>query len=270
MNEGVSRTMVMITDGYICAEHEVFNLISENLNRTNLFAFGIGSSVNRYLIEGMAKAGLGEPFVVTDPSGSPSAAEKFRDYVASPVLTNINTEYEGFDAYDVAPESIPDLFAKRPIIVFGKYHGEPTGNIRITGVTGEGDYAQSFKVSQTLCSEINRPIRHLWARDRIARLSDYNPKAASEENRAEITSLGLTYNLLTAYTSFIAVHEEVRNFDKKATDVKQPLPLPKNVSNLAVGGPVMNVPEPELGYLIMAMAVIALFLWLKRKVWGVK
>ena len=264
--EGVSRTVLLITDGYISAEHEVFTLISENLDQTNLFAFGIGSSVNRYLIEGVAKAGLGEPFVVTDPAGTKGASEKFRDYVASPVLTNIQVAYDGFDAYDVEPRSIPDLFAKRPVIVFGKYNGKPTGDIHLTGVTGRGDFVQRFEVSKHQCLDIHRPVRHLWARNRIARLSDYHPKNANDENRAQITSLGLTYNLLTAYTSFIAVHEEIRNPGGNAEDVKQPLPLPKHVSNLAVGGPVMSVPEPELGYLLAAMALLLAGIRIKRKV----
>jgi len=48
--------------------------------------------------------------------------------------------------------------------------------------------------------------------------------------------LGLKYNLLTAYTSFVAIDNEVRNKDGKPTTVKQPLPLPQGVSDYAVGG----------------------------------
>ena len=264
-DEGVSRTMLMISDGYISAEHEVFELISKNLAHTNLFAFGIGSSVNRYLIEGMARAGLGEPFVVTDPAETRKAAEKFREYVASPVLTDIGVDFDDFGAYDVEPESIPDLFAKRPVILFGKYHGEPAGRIRLSGKTGQGGYEQVFDVSRTPTLGINQPISRLWARNRIARLSDYNPGRAGAENRAEITSLGMTYNLLTAYTSFVAVHDVIRNPEKNAEDVKQPLPLPRNVSNLAVGGMVRAVPEPELGYLLLAMGLFSAVMRLKRK-----
>jgi Ca-activated chloride channel family protein len=81
--------------------------------------------VNRYLIEGMAKAGLGEPFIVTDPGSAGAVAEKFRQYISSPVLTNIRVDYDGFDVYDVEPKSIPDLFAQRPVVIFGKWRGAP-------------------------------------------------------------------------------------------------------------------------------------------------
>jgi Ca-activated chloride channel family protein len=50
-----------------------------------------------------------------------------------------------------------------------------------------------------------------------------------------VTQLGLTYNLLTAYTSFVAIDTEVRLIDGQAVTVKQPLPLPEGVSDYAVG-----------------------------------
>jgi Ca-activated chloride channel family protein len=59
-SDDYSRSMLVITDGYIQAEKETFDLIRENLNNSNVFTFGIGTGVNRYLIEGLAKAGLGE------------------------------------------------------------------------------------------------------------------------------------------------------------------------------------------------------------------
>jgi len=94
-DEAFSRSVIIVTDGYISAERDVFALIENNLNHTNLFSFGIGSSVNRYLIEGMAKAGIGEPFIVTDPKEADAVAEKFRQYISSPVLTNINVAFNG-------------------------------------------------------------------------------------------------------------------------------------------------------------------------------
>jgi len=65
--EGYSRSIVIATDGYVSVEEETFDLIRSNLGRANMFTFGIGSSVNRHLIEGMARVGIGEPFVITKP-----------------------------------------------------------------------------------------------------------------------------------------------------------------------------------------------------------
>ncbi len=262
--EGRSRTVAIVTDGYIDAERDVFSLIQENLNQTNVFAFGIGSSVNRYLIEGMAKAGQGEPFVVTDPDTAAQTASAFRDYISAPVLTGASVRFDGFDAYDVEPSSIPDLFAKRPVIVTGKWRGTAESRVTLTGTGGQGIYRQTFDVSRIEPDEQNPALRYLWARTRIARLSDYHIGRPDPDRKGEITNLGLTYNLLTAYTSFVAVSEEIRNPGGKAKDLKQPLPLPKGVSDLAVGQ-YATVPEPGLLYLLLAFVVMGLLVRLKKR-----
>ena len=91
--DGISRSIVLVTDGYISGEQGVFEHIRANLNRCNVFAFGIGASVNRYLIEGVAKAGMGEPFIVTEEAEAEGVAAKFREYIQTPVLTDINVRY---------------------------------------------------------------------------------------------------------------------------------------------------------------------------------
>jgi len=260
-DEHRSRSLLIITDGYIHAERAVFEAIQENLDRTNVFAFGIGSSVNRFLIEGMAESGQGEPFVVTGPEDAASKASKFREYVSAPVLTDIQVQMDEFETFDIEPPALPDVFAQRPVILFGKWRGDRTGAITLTGMSGEGEYRKTFSVAETDPSPINEPLRYLWARTRIARLSDFNPQKGDPENRAEILNLGLTYNLLTAYTSFVAVDEVVRNPEGKGEEVKQPLPLPKGVSNLAVGGSVNRVPEPDL--ILLAVLAAGMMLWVR-------
>src|SRR5262249_54836701 len=110
--EGISRSVLLITDGFVAAEEGVFDHIRNNLDRCNVFAFGIGTSVNRHLIEGVAKAGMAEPFIVTDESEAEGVATKFREYVQSPVLTDIQVRSIGFDTYDVNPVKFPDLLAQ--------------------------------------------------------------------------------------------------------------------------------------------------------------
>ncbi|MDR2208657.1 MAG: VWA domain-containing protein [Azoarcus sp.] len=253
--EGASRSVLVITDGYISAEKEAFELIRENLGQSNLFAFGIGSSVNRHLIEGLAVAGRGEPFVLTDPSEAPTVVQRFRNYISAPVLTGIKVSYEGFDAYDVEPEHIPDLFAQRPLLVLGKWRGQRDGQIVISGVNGGGVFKQSFKVNEAKPDAKNAGLRALWARSRLTQLSDYG-QGESEEQKAAIINLGLTYELLTAHTSFVAVDEIVRNVGGTGEVVRQPTPLPQGVSELALG--VHRVPEPEF-WLLALVALLAIW-----------
>ena len=255
----VSRSIVVVTDGYVWGEAGCFDYIRENLNQTNVFAFGIGSSVNRYLIEGVAKAGMGEPFIVSDQSEAPAVAAKFREYIQTPVLTDINVRSIGFDTYDVHTTHLPDLFAQRPVILFGKWRGSPSGTLELTGKTGRGDYVTRFDVASVQPEESNRALRYLWARSRIAELSDYGSDQTDPARVSDITALGLKYNLLTQYTSFIAVREMIRNTQGPAEDVDQPLPLPVGVSDLAVGS------EPEIIWLIAAVMLIASIMFFRHR-----
>lgn len=238
--ENFARTFVIVTDGYVTIEKEAFDLIRTNLSKANFFAFGIGSSVNRYLIEGIAHVGMGEPFVVLNDDEAVEKAEKFRKYIESPVLTNINIDFNGFNTYDIEPLTIPDVFAERPILTFGKWTGEPYGSVEITGLTGTHDFYQKLNVSNYIPSDKNSALKYLWARYVIQRLDDYGKSSdAGQENETIkdiITSLGLKYNLLTQYTSFIAIDSLIRNNGDSLTTVTQPLPLPQGVSDLAVGG----------------------------------
>ena len=235
-SEGFSRNVIIATDGYVSVEKEAFDLIRNSLGKANIFPFGIGSGVNRFLIEGMARAGMGEPFIVTKPEEAQKEAEKLRKLIQKPVLTGIRMEHEQFDIYDVEPPGIPDVLAERPVIVFGKWRGKAHGKIILTGFAGNEHFRHVVDVGSVKPLATNGALRYLWARHRIAHLSDYNLLSPDDKRISEVTDLGLKYNLLTEYTSFVAIDSEVRLKNGQATTVTQPLPLPQGVSDLAVGG----------------------------------
>jgi Ca-activated chloride channel family protein len=232
----------------------VFQLVDRELYRNNLFSFGIGSSVNRFLIEGIAKAGRAEAFVVTNRADAAQTAKKFNAYISAPALTNIRVEAEGVELYDMEPTKVPDMLAQRPVMVIGKYRNA-ANNARITlsGVGGQGEQQWSFPLEDAEASDSTLP--QLWARKRLERLYVI-PGENKAEQRESIVELGLQYSLLTRHTSFVAVDETVRNTSANANDVKQPLPLPKGVTNHAVGQPM---PEPELLWIGMMVLLMRYF-----------
>lgn len=263
--ENVSRTVVVVTDGYVTVEREAFELVRKNLGRANVFAFGIGSSVNRHLMEGLARAGMGEPFIITDPVQAPEQAARFKRMVESPVLTNVKATFGGLDVYDVEPQALPDVLGERPVIVFGKWRGEAKGRVIIEGQSAEGPYRQELRIDNATRQDA-AALRSLWARHRIASLSDQEALEGGDAFKHRITELGLRYGLLTQYTSFIAVDKVVRNVAPQAsTSVDQPQPLPKGVGELALGegqslgAAVPSTPEPEtLGAIAIVLSMLAM------------
>jgi hypothetical protein len=283
--QGLSRNMVVITDGYISIETAVFDLVRKNLNQGNVYSFGIGSGVNRHLIEGLARIGKGQPAFVMNPSQADTVADRFRRYISEPVLTEMSLDFgDKFDAYDVEPISLPDLSRERPLVVFGKYRGKAKGELTLMGYGGypgldtpnlkfsgessnEADSRRrsfSFRLKDAVTDGRHAALSRLWARERIRRMDDYNNITKNPEWIEEVTQLGLDYNLLTQYTSFVAVEEIVSaNPNDPLNTVKQPLPLPENVSATAVGFslglsgiaglPAMTMGTPWYAYAILGL-----------------
>lgn len=265
-SETVSRTFLVITDGYVDVEPEAFELTRANLGKANLFAFGIGSSVNRHLIEGLARCGQGEPFIATDPEMSADVAAKFSLYVSAPVLTRVNVSFQGIDAYDIEPVSVPDLLARRPIVVHGKWRGAARGRVVVTGFSGAAPYRAELDLGSAVRLPDADGLSRLWARTRITSLADLDGLNSVEERKPQILALGLKYNLLTRYTSFVAVDEVVRRVTPTLQSVKQPAVLPASVENSAVGGSVGAAPEPgAVGLAVVVVLLGVAFVVLRRR-----
>lgn len=259
-----SRSFVVITDGFVTVESSAYQLVRENLNKANLFAFGIGTSVNRSLIEGLARAGQGEPFIVTDRTSAGQQAERLRRMIDSPLLQGIHASFEGLEVYDVEPRQLPDLFANRPLVLFGKWKGEPRGELRLDAHAADGPFQVRLPISADNFTDNGGALAHLWARQRLASLMDQEALDGGFEFSSQILDLGLKYQLLTPYTSFIAVDQQVRNPDPQASrTVNQPLPLPQGVSNSAVGSNVPGTPEPGVWTMLLLAALGGW--WWRRK-----
>lgn len=255
-----SRSIVLITDGFVDCEKRSFEIVRKGLGKANFFSFGIGSSVNRFLIEGLARAGRGEPCVVLDQAACAPAAKRFKEYIDAPVLTNVSVEFEGVETSAMEPWSIPDVFAERPVELFGKWTGEPRGKIRVRGIAGREPVSFEFDLAAAAAQGTDNPaLATLWARQRVQRLGDdHTLDPGNGDLQKEITALGLEHHLLTEFTSFVAVDETPRPQLADAQRVTQPLPLPQGVSPAAVGGggTAGTVPEPG-GLLLIMIAAIA-------------
>lgn len=270
-DHGRARSFIVVTDGYVTIEKEAFDLVRNHAGQANLFAFGIGASVNRFLIEGLARAGKGEPFFVLNPQQAQVEAVRFRKMIEQPMLTRIRVKFPestdgAFEAYDLDAPQLPDLFAQRPLVLMGKFRGELKGTIEIEGLAAGGavrlpiDVAQAAQAADTQGMPTSG-LKYLWARSRIGQLGDHTKLGADDALVREITALGLKYNLLTDYTSFIAIDKVVRNPGGNAQGVDQPSPLPEGVSELAVAS-APSTPEPE--FALLAALAGGLTWWMRR------
>lgn len=254
-----SRSLVLISDGYIDAETEVFDLIKNKATGTNIFPLGVGSSVNRHLLEGLSHFAGRDHFIVTHSTECDAAVTRFKNIISTPVLTNIQITSQDATLSDLLPARQPDLFFGQPLSLVGKWQG--SGTITITGTAGNGEkITQNFKIPE---SSDQPSLPTLWARTKVKELSDFAQLTGRDFEKKKLTELGLKYQLLTPFTSFVAIAEEVRKTKNKSISVTQAKPMPQGVSNSAKSpssGSSGSVPEPSSGLLILLVGALTLSL----------
>ncbi|MDZ4802062.1 MAG: VIT domain-containing protein [Bryobacteraceae bacterium] len=225
------RIACFMTDGFVGNEAEIIAEIQRHPN-ARVFSFGIGNSINRYLLDKMAEAGRGEVEYVSLEAHGSAAAKRFHERVNSPLLTDIRIDWNGLPVEELFPARIADLFAAKPVVVTGKYSRAAKGVIRLQGRMAGKAYSAEIPVELPGANSANEALASLWARTKIDSLMlDAGPDAVEQ-----ITKLGLDYRLMTQYTSFVAVEETTVIEGGKPRRVEVPVELPEGVSYQGVFG----------------------------------
>ena len=253
------RTVVLMTDGYIGNDVAVIGAVRAQLQKRNrLFSFGVGSSVNRFLIDRLAEVGRGTAQMVRQDEPLDRAVETFTTQIANPVLTDVTVRWEGKGPAPVLyPSAAPDLFAAQPLVLFGKKADREPGTLIISGTTANGrPYEKRFAIAfdrpddqagTTASPATNNPaIAQLWGRARLKdlMLSMNGGEVASLVEQA--TQTALDYRLLSNYTAFVAVSEEVRVApDGTRRTVRVPVEMPQGVSHEGIFGDMEGMGVPR-------------------------
>jgi Ca-activated chloride channel homolog len=238
--QGHIRIVCFITDGYIGNDMEIISEVQRHPN-ARVFSFGIGSSVNRFLLDKMAEEGRGEVEYVSLTDDGSAAARRFHERVRNPLLTDISIDWAGLDVADVYPKRIPDLFSAKPVVVCGRYKSDGHGVITLRGNMSGRPFAREIEVDLPKNEPRRDVLATLWARARIDDLmsQDYagiQQGAARDDVRESITQLGLEFRLMTQFTSFVAVEEMTITDGGQPRRVEVPVEMPEGVSRKGVFG----------------------------------
>jgi Ca-activated chloride channel family protein len=237
---GHIRIVCFMTDGEVGNDMEIISEVQKHPN-ARVFSFGIGSSVNRFLLDKIAEEGRGEAEYVSLNDDGSAAARKFHERIRSPLLTDISIEWAGLPVADVYPKRIPDLFSAKPVILTGRYTAGGRGVIRLKGKMSGRDFVREIPVELPEAEARHDVLATLWARTRIDDLmsKDY---AGIQQNNAHadlketITQLGLEYRLMTQFTSFVAVEEMVVTDRGQPRRIEVPIEIPEGMSREGVSG----------------------------------
>jgi len=232
------RMVFFLTDGYIGNETQILAAIRERVGDTRLYALGVGSAPNRYLINEMANEGHGfSQYVGLDDDPAP-AVDRFFRRLNLPVLTAIETDWGGLEVIDPLPASVPDLFDNQPVFLVGRYRTPGSATVTLRGRRGHGFAEIPVEVELPEHERSNPAIEQLWARRKIAELMRRQVRQEIPEVRKEVLALALEYHLMSKYTSFVAVERKLKEGLHLPLDtVLIPSELPRGASYEGFFGP---------------------------------
>jgi len=209
-NRGAPRHVVFLTDGLPTAGITDEALIARLVTETNarlearLHVFGVGYDVNTHLLDRLAADNSGSVTYVQPGENLEVALTEFYAKIAHPLLTDVEVEFDGIQVADVYPESLPDLFQGSSLMLTGRYQAEgDTASVRVRGWAGneQREYVYHFDLSENIDRDF---VPRLWATRRVGALLDQvRVEGESQTLVDEIRELGLSYGIITPYTTFV-------------------------------------------------------------------
>jgi Ca-activated chloride channel family protein len=265
--ENATRIVVFLTDGYIGDERNVISSIARRSGDARIFAFGVGTAVNRFLLEAAAREGRGYVRYVGLGEQAHEVAAGLAASLKTPLLTDISIDWNGLDVEDQTPARIPDLFAGGSVRVLGRYRAGGRHTVYVNGRVNGRAARLPLEIDLASAGEpaddASKALPLLWARERIFDANRAYTIGGSTDNRLEkeITDLGLAYSLQSRFTSFVAVSERKVNPDPMSAG-NADVPLQQVAGVLTRAYPSLNLsgssaPEPE-GLLGMMMVVLGM------------
>lgn len=263
------RIVVFLSDGYIGNEAEVLGTIGSLIGNARIYAFGVGTSVNRYLLDEMAHVGRGTVRYIDPTESGLDAARQFATRIETPVLTDISIDWGNLDVADTSPTLVPDLFAGTALRVNGRYRGGGTTTVTVNGIANgqRVSLPATITLPETETSGTDA-VALVWARSRIADLMRAKALDPRQEVRDRVTKLGLTFSLATRWTSFVAVSRRVVNdapMDAADRDVAMARAkgVPATAYPQAIAG--SSTPEPGIVAGAALMGLLAAHQMRRRK-----
>jgi Ca-activated chloride channel family protein len=183
---------------------------SGRIGRARIFTFGVGTDVNTYLLDRLAREGRGAAEYVAPDASVETAVGGLVAKLSRPALVNLRIVESPVRLTDLSPAQLPDLFYGEELVVFGRYHGDGRGTVVIEGERNGRRERFTADANFQATAGGNDFIPKLWASRRIGDLTrQIRLEGASDGLIREVRDLGLRYGILTEYTSYLVQEPQV-------------------------------------------------------------
>lgn len=257
--ENTLSQVIFITDGAVNNEEQLLTFIHNNIGNRRLFTIGIGAAPNSYLLTRAALMGKGVHTSIGKISEVKARIASIFTKISNPVLHQLQLKSVA-EELETYPKHLPDTYLGTPLLIFFK--GGEGQNVQLSGKLGDKDWSSSFSLHD---GENKSGIAALWGRQKINSLMDEITMGGDKEKiRKQIIDTALTYNLVSKYTSLVAVENASSprplQSSEKAVSRKLSAPLFAGSSQTATPAQLLQV----LGGLALLLSCILIILLRKN------
>lgn len=228
-DESRTRYVAFLTDGFIGNDTEAIAEVHKCLGPARLFSFGVGQSTNRYLLDGLARMGRGAVAYLGLNDDANAVMAQYFDRISHPALSDIAIDWGNAKVSGVFPAQIPDLYVGRPVVLTGRYEGGLPASISIRARVGGREQRIEVPVQDADAKVDSKALPAVWARMKIADLADRAAIEGGIDLPSQIRQIAMEYNLMSAYTAFIAVDSMTRTAGDHGVTIAVPVPVPEGV-----------------------------------------
>lgn len=230
------RMILFLSDGYVGNDSEIIAAVEKHIGNARMFTYGVGSSVNHYLLDRMAEVGRGYYQYSRYDEATEKSVKLFYDRIAKPYLVDIELDFGDLGVTEVYPKKIRDLFSAQPIILTGRYASGGSGRFTLRGRIAGKPHVEHIEVQLPKTAQPeNEALASMFGRARIEHLSAQQYGGEKPELVKGITDTALSFRLMSKYTSFVAVDESRRAGEGAPMQVTQPVPIPEGTQHQSFG-----------------------------------
>jgi len=203
---GFVRQVMFITDGAVGNEEALFTTIHRQLGNSRLFTVGIGSAPNSHFMRKAAQFGRGSFTHIGKVSEVQEKMTSLFNKLDNPIVSDIHVNWPQGTKVESYPKRLPDLYSGEPLLVAVKIT-KLQGAVSLSGKAADRQWQQDIQLNGV---QNHSGVATLWAREKIASLLDEKTTGRPEpEVRQAVLDVALTHQLVTPYTSFIAVEQVI-------------------------------------------------------------
>ena len=202
--------VVFMTDGLPSVGQtqpdQIASAAGSRIGQSRIFTVGVGTDVNTYLLDRLAREGRGSATYVAPNADVEVAVGTLLGRIRHPALANLRIVSAPVRLLEMEPAQLPDLFYGEELVVFGRYHGTGAGEVVIEGERNGRRERFTARAEFAGHEPDNTFVPPLWASRKIGDLTrTARLEGASPAVIEEIRQLGLRYGLLTEYTSYLVL-----------------------------------------------------------------